>query len=66
MDKIKCRPLTHVKKGLTFEHLGRVWKVAAWNDTDQVWICRAVTAFDYLQLSEEKIRKIVGIPLDKS
>lgn len=43
-------------KGKSFYYKGRTWKIAAWNDTDQRWICRAIDAFDYQQLTEEDVK----------
>lgn len=65
MDQIKCRPLTHVKRGMVFPAHGTKWKVCSYSHGDELWICQNYFDHnDHRYFSEEKIRKIFGIPLD--
>ena len=66
MDKIKCRALACVKCGLTYPDRGTLWKVVNYSTGDNLWIvenCYDKSFYHYE--TEEKIRKILGIPLDK-
>lgn len=66
MNEIKCRALTCVKCGLVFPAHGTSWKVVNYNHNDQLWICQNwFEKTETIYKSENEIRKILGIPLDK-
>lgn len=66
MDENKRSSLTHVQCGLVFPEHGTMWKVVNYSTGDDLWIveCCFDKSFTHYKTDEE-IRKIVGIPLDK-
>lgn len=67
MDKIKCRPLTHVRVGLVFPEHGTMWRVVNYSTGDNLWIVECCFDKSFVHYKkDEEIRKIVGIPLDSS
>lgn len=66
MNEIKCRAVTCVKCGMVFPEHGTMWKVVNYSTGDNLWIveCYFDKSFVHYK-TEEEIRKIMGIPLDK-
>lgn len=66
MKEIKARPLTCVKVGLIYPEHGTLWRVVNFSTGDGLWIveCCFDSSFTAYK-TEEHIRKILEIPLDK-
>ena len=60
MEPIKTYTLDHVQKGMQFPYSGTYWKVKAWDDNSNMWICKNIfDGSDYTYFTEEKILEIV-------
>ena len=66
MNEIKAKELTCVKCGLVFPAHGTMWKVINYDWNSNLWLCQNwFEKSEIIYKSEEKIREIFGIPLDK-
>lgn len=66
MKKIETKELTCVKCGLVFPAHGTMWKVVNFDDTSGLWLCQNwFEKSETIYKSENEIREIFGMPLDK-